>query len=112
MSINRRDFLKGAAVASGASLAGSVLGKRLVAAGEKGLLPPPSKSGIQNIVVVMMENRSFDHLLGWMPGANGKQAGLTYKDKNGVPHKTARLTSYTGCPHPDPPSVPGSSASS
>src|SRR5579863_535849 len=102
MSINRRDFLKGAAVASGASLAGSVLGKRLVAASEKGLLPPPDKSGIQNIVVVMMENRSFDHYLGWMPGANGKQAGLTYKDKNGVPHKTTRLTSYTGCPHPDP----------
>jgi phospholipase C len=37
-----------------------------------------------------------------MPGARGKQAGLTYKDKNGVPHKTAPLTSYTGCPHPDP----------
>ena len=24
-----------------------------------------------------MENRSFDHLLGWLPGADGKQAGLS-----------------------------------
>ena len=28
----------------------------------------------------MMENRSFDHILGWLPGADGKQAGLTYVD--------------------------------
>ena len=27
-------------------------------------LPKPEKSGIQHIVVVMMENRSFDHFLG------------------------------------------------
>jgi len=24
-----------------------------------------------------MENRSFDHFLGWVPGADGKQAGLS-----------------------------------
>ena len=26
-----------------------------------------------------MENRSFDHFLGWLPGADGKQAGLTLR---------------------------------
>ena len=31
----------------------------------------------------MMENRSFDHFLGWLPGANGRQAGLSYRDLNG-----------------------------
>jgi phospholipase C len=50
----------------------------------------------------MMENRSFDHLLGWLPGANGRQAGLTYTDSTGVAHQTKRLTYYVGCSHPDP----------
>ena len=31
----------------------------------------------------MMENRSFDHYLGWLPNADGRQAGLTYRDKQG-----------------------------
>src|SRR5262249_43240025 len=66
-------------------------------------LPPPQQSGIQHIVVVMMENRSFDHLLGWVPGADGKQAGLTYIDKSGHQRSTSGLApDYTGCPHPDP----------
>jgi len=104
MAIKRRDFLKGVAGASGAALAGSVLGKNLFAHEAEGLtpLPAPEQSGIENIVVVMMENRSFDHLLGWMPGARGRQEGLSYKDRNGVEHPTHRLNSYTGCPHPDP----------
>src|SRR5215470_14106357 len=54
-------------------------------------LPAPQQSGIEHIVVVMMENRSFDHLLGWVPGADGKQAGLTYRDKTGGEHSTSRL---------------------
>ena len=65
-------------------------------------LPRPDESGIEHIVVVMMENRSFDHLLGWMPNANGRQAGLTFLDNNGNPNPTYRLTYYTGCTHPDP----------
>jgi phospholipase C len=51
----------------------------------------------------MMENRSFDHLLGWLPNATGKQAGLSYKDLKGVTHSTYPLAPhYTGCHHPDP----------
>ena len=38
-------------------------------------LPSPDASGIEHIVVVMMENRSFDHMLGWLDGADGRQAG-------------------------------------
>ena len=67
MSFNRRDFLRGVAGTSGAVAAGSLLGKdALVQASSS---PNPSQSGIEHIVVVMMENRSFDHLLGWFPGA-------------------------------------------
>jgi len=66
-------------------------------------LPPPPQSGIEHIVVVTMENRSFDHFFGWIPGADGKQAGLSYADANGVSHPTYSLApDYTGCPHPDP----------
>jgi phospholipase C len=66
-------------------------------------LPRPEKSGIRHIVVVMMENRSFDHFLGWLPGAAGQQAGLTYTDKNGVPHPTYALApDYQGCSYADP----------
>lgn len=65
-------------------------------------LPDPSASGIEHVIVVMMENRSFDHLLGWMPHANGRQAGLRYPDKQGVFHRTYHLTDYQNCDLADP----------
>ncbi|MCW2900502.1 MAG: phospholipase [Streptosporangiaceae bacterium] len=66
------------------------------------LLPSPADSGIDHIVVVMMENRSFDHYLGWLPKANGRQAGLTYLDKAGTPHRTYHLNDAQGCGRADP----------
>ena len=66
-------------------------------------LPNPASSGIEHIVVVTMENRSFDHLFGWMTNAEGKQGGLAYIDKAGMLHPTYSLSrDFTGCPHPDP----------
>jgi phospholipase C len=66
-------------------------------------LPSPQASGIEHVIVVTMENRSFDHFLGWVPGADGKQAGLSFTDKNGAVHATYSLgNDYTGCGHPDP----------
>ncbi|GII23966.1 alkaline phosphatase family protein [Planosporangium mesophilum] len=65
-------------------------------------LPTPAASGIDHIVVVMMENRSFDHYLGWLPGADGRQGGLSYLDRADVRHATHHLTDYQGCDHPDP----------
>lgn len=51
----------------------------------------------------MMENRSFDHLIGWLPGADGKQAGLTYPDASGVRHPTFPLApDFEGCAYADP----------
>jgi len=41
----------------------------------------PKRPDIQHIVLVMMENRSFDHFLGWAPGADGEQAGLTQRHR-------------------------------
>jgi phospholipase C len=50
----------------------------------------------------MMENRSFDHFLGWLPGADGRQAGLSFADQAGVEHSTYRLAEFQGCGHADP----------
>lgn len=50
-----------------------------------------------------MENRSFDHLLGWLPGADGRQAGLSYVDRHGVAHPTHPLApDFQGCGFADP----------
>ena len=106
MDITRRRFL-GVAGAAGALVATGTwrsAGEGLVRVGPA-VLPAPEQSGIEHIVVVMMENRSFDHFLGWMSayGADGKQAGLTYKDASGQSHSTHYLGSETmGCAHPDP----------
>jgi len=66
-------------------------------------LPKPDKSGIKHVVVAMMENRSFDHFLGWLPGADGRQAGLVYTDSLGNAFETHPLApDFQGCSHPDP----------
>jgi phospholipase C len=66
-------------------------------------LPLPEHSGIEHVVVVMMENRSFDHFLGWLPNADGKQAGLSYVDQTGAIHCTHHLAGdFTGCGHVQP----------
>jgi len=97
---SRRQFLEQAALASGALAIG---GTSALAERRSVRLPKPGKSGIEHIVVVMMENRSFDHLLGWLPGADGRQAGLSYVDAAGVAHPTYPLfPDYQGCGHPDP----------
>ena len=96
--LNRRQILTGAAGVAGALAVGS----QSETAGAASNLPAPGASGIDHIVVLMMENRSFDHYLGWLSGADGRQAGLSYVDRDGVTRKTHHLTDYQGCAHPDP----------
>lgn len=78
-------------------------GLSLTARGQTATLPKPEAAGFEHVVVVMMENRSFDHFLGWMPEANGRQAGLGYKDSKGISHPTHPLApDYQGCAFLDP----------
>ncbi|MCW2599081.1 MAG: alkaline phosphatase family protein [Frankiales bacterium] len=65
-------------------------------------LPAAAASGLDHIVVVCMENRSFDHYLGWVPGADGRQKGLVYPDSSGKPHATHHLLDRHGCGSNDP----------
>ncbi len=73
------------------------------ARGQGNSLPSPETAGFEHVVVVMMENRSFDHFFGWLPGANGQQAGLNYLDSQGNSHPTHSLPpDYQGCGFLDP----------
>jgi phospholipase C len=104
---SRRQFLAGAGIGA-AGLAtggwGTITDAAAAAAKPSGRtrLPDPKTSGIDHIVVLCMENRSFDHFLGWVPKANGRQRGLTYLDTAGAPHTTHRLTDWQGCGFEDP----------
>jgi phospholipase C len=76
--LDRRSFLKGATVASGAALLGARGGAanaspfvNLGPVSRDSLIGVRGRSPVEHVVVVMMENRSFDHFLGWLPGANG-----------------------------------------
>jgi phospholipase C len=91
--INRRDFvIQAAAVASGA-----VIGCR--SADDPG--PISEIASLDHIIVVTMENRSFDHLLGWLPGADGRQ-NLSYPDRDGVLQAPHHLTITESCAFADP----------
>src|SRR5215208_4420912 len=99
--MTRRRFLQDAAMASGAVALGAI-GARQAVLGQS-TLPHPGVSGIDHIVVLMMENRSFDHFLGWAEGADGRQHGLRYVDKAGAEHRTYPLApDFQGCAYSDP----------
>jgi phospholipase C len=107
--LRRREFLQRAATTAGlAAGMGLVLDPDTLVAEaarrqRRRPLPSPRNLPIDTFVVVMMENRSFDHYLGWLPGADGRQAGLTYLDASGQPQATRRLApDWQGCAHPDP----------
>lgn len=99
--VSRRKVIAGAAGLSAALMLG---GRDRFTSQAAGLtMPSPANSGIEHIVLVMMENRSFDHFLGWLPGANGRQAGLRYPTPGGGRQATYPLApDYQGCGHPDP----------
>ena len=104
MTISRRRFLTAGGAAGALLASGAWRGASLAASARPraSFVPAPDNSGIEHIVVVMMENRSFDHFLGWMPGADGRQAGLSFADARGRMHATYHLTETMGCAHPDP----------
>src|ERR1700759_4491470 len=88
--LKRREFLDRTARTLGGGLAlATALGPdaMLAHAARKqapaAALPSPRNLPIDTFVIVMMENRSFDHYLGWLPGADGIQDGLTYTDAQG-----------------------------
>jgi phospholipase C len=108
-ALRRREFLQRTALGAGlaASLGTLLPANTLVAEAalkqRRAQLPAPRNLPIDTFVVLMMENRSFDHYLGWLPGADGHQSGLQFTDRSGQAQATRRMApDFQGCGHPDP----------
>ena len=110
----RREFLERTAYTAGlagmaaALPANAILAEAAAAAARGSGLPAPRNVPIDHFVVLMMENRSFDHYFGWVPDADGLQQ-QSFTDPAGNPVATRHFTTlgsggmeYKGCGHPDP----------
>jgi phospholipase C len=63
---------------------------------------PNGSNGIKHVVVLMMENRSFDHFLSWLPGADGRH-DMTYLSTDGNVYRNYPLApDFQGCGYSDP----------
>src|SRR2546430_8544278 len=69
--LTRRSFLQLMGASTGVALTGAEFLSQTVANAAPALSPHGS-NGIEHVVLLMMENRSFDHFLGWLPGARGR----------------------------------------
>ena len=106
MAISRRNFIAGSLGAAAlASVGLAACGSSDPGSTDDGgaALPDPNDAPFDTVVMLMMENRSFDHMVGWLPGADGKQAGLRYVDQRGHSHDTYKLApDWQGCELQDP----------
>src|SRR3954454_4465158 len=96
--LTRRQLLVGgAAAATGAVVSRATAAPRAGRRTAPTSLPSPASSGIDHIVVVWMDNSSFAHSPGWLPGAEGRQPGRASPDGPGVLPQTRRWTERQGC---------------
>ena len=100
--LSRRRFLQIAAASSGLAVTGADLLSQAVANASPAILANGSR-GVSHVVILMMENRSFDHFLGWLPGADGRH-DLTFVsavDGNTYPNYPL-APDFQGCGYSDP----------
>ncbi len=100
--LSRRKFLQISAASSGLAITGTDLLSQAVAHAASTIRPDGSQ-GIRHVVILMMENRSFDHFLGWLPGADGRH-DLTFVsavDGNTYPNYPL-APDFQGCGYSDP----------
>src|SRR5215470_3053465 len=100
--LTRRMLLKLVGASAGAvALTGTELLSRAANAASPDVRPNGS-NGIEHVVVLMMENRSFDHFLSWLPGADGRD-DLTFESADGnTYHNYPLAPDYQGCGYSDP----------
>ncbi len=89
------------AASTGMAATGSELLSRAVANAAPALSPSGS-NGIEHVVVLMMENRSFDHFLSWLPDADGRH-DMSYLATDGNVYPNYPLApDFQGCGYSDP----------
>jgi phospholipase C len=107
-TLTRRRFLQELALAGGAAAIGWprwANAQNLPL--DLGLAPLPGQTPVDHIFVLMMENRSFDHYMGWRTGTNQQTYTGTYSDpENPLDGQTisthALAPDYRGCEYGDP----------
>jgi phospholipase C len=99
--LTRRTFLQLMGASTGMAVTGTELLSRAAASATAARFPTGS-NGIEHIVVLMMENRSFDHFLSWLPGADGRH-DMTYLSTDGNVYPNYPLApDFQGCGYSDP----------
>ena len=99
--LTRRKVLQLMAASSGLAVTGSELLAQTAARAAPALTPGGS-NGVEHVVILMMENRSFDHFLGWLPGADGR-LDMIYKSTNGNHYPNYPLApDFQVCGYSDP----------
>ena len=113
-ALSRRDFLERTAYAAGlagvASLPPSLLlAEAADAQARRNRLPSPRNIEIDHFVILMMENRSFDHYFGWLSGEADAVQQQSFPNEQGQQVETRHFKTlgsggdeYKGCGHPDP----------
>jgi phospholipase C len=111
---SRREFLERTAFAAGiAGAAGlsadTILAQAAQASAQFRPLPKPRNVPIDHFVLLMMENRSYDHYFGWLKGYSDARQNQKYPDADGhlvaTRHASTLGTNgveWKGCGHPDP----------
>jgi phospholipase C len=99
--LTRRIFLQLMAAATGAAAAGPELLSGTAALAAPARFPHGS-NGIEHVVVLMMENRSFDHFLGWLPGADGRHDRRYLSTDGNVYPNYPLAPDFQGCGYSDP----------
>src|SRR5271155_729544 len=98
----RRKFLQIAAASSGLAITGTDLLGQAVANASSTVRANGSQ-GIRHVVILMMENRSFDHFLGWLPDADGRHDLTFVSSVDGNTYPNYPLApDFQGCGYSDP----------
>jgi len=99
--LTRRTFLQLMGASTGLAITGSEFLSQTAASAAPALSPHGS-NGVEHVVVLMMENRSFDHFLSWLPGADGRH-DMTYLSADGNVYPNYALApDFQGCGYSDP----------
>jgi phospholipase C len=94
-------LMGGVSAASIAAVSGADLLSRAVANASPAV-NTGGKNGVKHVVILMMENRSFDHFLGWVPGADGRH-DLSFLSADGNVYPNYPLApDFQGCGYSDP----------
>jgi phospholipase C len=99
--LTRRNFLQIMGASAGLAITGTdFLSQTLASATPAG--HPQGSNGIEHVVVLMLENRSFDHLLSWLPDADGRH-DMSYRSADGHTYPNYPLApDFQGCGYSDP----------